>query len=71
MSIVFSICIREAEIRVRKRRPPAARFFRNKKSYSRKLKHKGAAQYGAAPHFFLFRLCLSRWGNSYTTTWHH
>ncbi len=52
-SVLFTLVIREEDLRIRKRKPPCGKVFRDRKKYTRKEKHKGRCRDTAAPLVFL------------------
>ena len=52
-AVIFTLVIREEDQRIRKRKPPCGKVFRDRKKYTRKEKHKGRCRDTAAPLAFL------------------
>ncbi len=52
-AVIFTLVIREEDQRIRKRKPPCGKLFRDRKKYTRKEKHKGRCRDTAAPLAFL------------------
>ena len=50
-AVLFTLVIREEDLRIRKRKPPCGQVFRDRKKYTRKEKHKGRCRDTAASLF--------------------
>ena len=48
-AVIFTLVISDEEVRIRKRKPPCGKVFRDRKKYTRKGKHKGRCRDTVAP----------------------